>query len=429
MAKKVDVNRITRNRIGDWIANSGLAELERTEERLLHEKNLNVDQIRENRQRMQEIYEEGLLAFATELETLKKEFNDRLEAERELLEKQVISEVEELVRKNGELSDRVKELIEQLNLINKERNDNVKIAEKYCGEAISLYNVVSKEKKYIKFSNKELIAVGDLLGRLDTDGLSPEAQQAIAIKALCDIDVLKRNAELDNNAFLIEYQSLKCKVDSFVDGFNQIVWLDEVNNVALDVDHWTNSRYGTLQNLAVQLSIRVDGGLENNSYLLSQISEDVQRLKHLEVQRDMLVNEAKERANASRHIVEIGNRISNCLINEEKITSCTGKFEDGDDRKAYVVDLFREADAIKIAFVFFPNSDKEIVPLCIVRQGQYMSESRYSELCSAIAKVMEKAKIRIAFNKALSDSIGFEEEVLINESNRLNNKIHKALKI
>lgn len=318
------------------------AERKRQQDRILFEKELNeaVDIVNANVDNLRQSTKKALDATHKSIETL------RIETQKQLNQQQ-----------------------SQINsIVNEVHNDKAKAAatKQALRAAYNEQLSILQLKEHEKYVPKELAAINARLGNIDSlpdvaacAVLNTEFNNLLTLDA--DLEQAKMIYETKHLITLKAAEEVLARMNgnrnmvSLTDGDGNVVRKENGEIAKIELDFWTEGKYGELEKDLRSIIEQVTNGLHDPNFTTEDLDKALQKIQNIDQQQNELVIESIKSGNASQIRAEMADAIIEHLEGQRFQVIERG-YENGDARNAYFIKL--DDGTSEIVVVVNPESSE-----------------------------------------------------------------------
>lgn len=253
-------------------------------------------------------------------------------------------------------------------------------------------------KEHEKYVPKELAAINARLGNLDS---LPDVAACAVLNTEFN-NLLTLDADLEEAKMMYETKhllTLKAAEEVLArmnENRNRVSLTDEDGNVAknekgeivkIELDFWTEDKYGELEKDLMSIIEQVTNGLYDPNYTTEDLDKALQMIQNIDQQQNELVIESIKSGNASQIRAEMADAIIEHLEGQRFQVIERG-YENGDARNAYFIKL--DDGTSEIVVVVNPESSENNL---VIRRtvDTDLSEPGLIQMNEDIDKVLQEA--------------------------------------
>lgn len=347
-----------------------------------------ADSIRRHQKQLSELreqYNARLTSLIVENE--KKRQQDRMQLKKELDEAMDIvnANVEDLRQSTQSALDATNQSIKELrietqqrlngqqqqinNIVEEVHNDKTKAAaiKQALRLAYDEQRSILQIKEHEKYAPRQLAAIDARLANIDS---LPDAAACAVLNTefnnllTLDADIEQKKMEYETKHLLtlkaveevLARMNENRKTVSLTDGNGNVIKKADGEIALIELDFWTEGKYGELEKDLETIKERVTRGLHDTSFTVDDLDEALQRIQEIDQQQNELVIESIKSGNASQIRAETADVIVDHLEGQRFQVVERG-YENSDARNAYLVKL--NDGTSEIVVVVNPESNEE----------------------------------------------------------------------
>lgn len=266
--------------------------------------------------------------------------------------------IDRLQQQVNETVERQNELQEHIDSLERDKQNDARLAQQYRNEAVQAYNEVVNDPYFQKYAFEELQAIGHFIHDMDNRPLADAAIQGLAIECIAKIYATRQKVDRMKTEFDVVHTLVSNRAQEVLEQYER--WRDEVyfdpesRQKHVDMDFWSHGRFGqqmqNVQGIVHNLGIAPT----QPGYMIAQLRTDLENLDTLMQQGEDVFAEVMNVSNLSELVEAMGLLASLILCEDYYYRLVSWGFNDDDERGAYVIQTENHSDHTRMQFVFSP---------------------------------------------------------------------------
>ena len=385
-----------------WLENGACTELEGqlayyrehptnvNPDELLHFLSSVMEEWRKDKNKFKAIMEETLEQYDRLLDAMKSR-----EKEDQRL-KGLLIDLNEKIRQQEQRQEQIER---RLSLIENERFEAEARALELKNEAINAFNGIVNDPFCQKYAMPDIEAINQQLLAMDRGQLAPEAMQAVAVNALNRIYVVTMLVERQKLEFsaaqLLADTEASLIVSQFVH-WRDDVYFDDNRKHKADMDYWSFQHFGDVMSAVKVLCQRIQDGELVAGYMVSDLENDIKKLKDLEKEGERTVASVFNSCNISEQCQQLGLLTAVILYEDFHFQLVANGYDADDLRHGYVIEMENHAMGCKLRFIFSPVSQTQSVGCYQMCFNDYIDQQLLSSFEHVLLRELQNNGIPVS---------------------------------
>ena len=388
-----------------WVENGALEELER--ELKYYEKHPTIASPEELTKLLNKIikaWDNDRKDYGRYIQRILEEYDNLVEKmkEREAVYSQLKESINHLRSQLNEMEETQRELDVKIEEIKQNRKLNRELALRYRNEAVDAYNNVADDRYCIKFERAKIEKLRQLLNDMGEKPLAYEAQQALAIQVLTDVQAIQKNVTRKKAEFLTALLLVKPEAEHIIEQFEQWrdnTYFDEAKQNKVDMDYWSDDEFSQVMRNATTIYERIQKGEFMEGYEIDQLQDDFENLQKIKEQGEEIVQGVFNRCKVSEECQQLAEIAAQILYEEFHFELKALGYDGNDKRHAYVIEMENHCTNRRIRLVFSPVSQTQSVIYHQISLGDYEDEKSFENFEQQLQYQLSENGIVFSINK------------------------------
>lgn len=301
-----------------------------------------------------------------------------------------------------EMEETQRELDVKIEEIKQNRKLNRELALRYRNEAVDAYNNVADDRYCIKFERAKIEKLRQLLDDMGDKPLAYEAQQALAIQVLTDVQAIQKNVTRKKAEFLTALLLVKPEAEHIIEQFEQWrdnTYFDEAKQNKVDMDYWSDNDFSEVMRNATTIYERIQKGEFMEGYEIDQLQDDFENLQKIKEQGEEIVQGVFNRCKVSEECQQLAEIAAQILYEEFHFELKALGYDGNDKRHAYVIEMGNHCTNRRIRLVFSPVTQTQSVIYYQISLGDYEDEKSFEKFEEQLLYQLRENGIVFSINK------------------------------